>query len=171
MAEIDIFTSLPTSKVHFIINPFLWDSFDATIKTELHSVPVWAESKFLTENGEINPEMNNIPSNSGGIYLFVAKPNLIPNTHSYLLYVGRAHFSSAQNLKKRCREYIKEKSRPKVKRMIDSWGQYLYVRYLPLTNNELIDSIEAEIINKIIPPFNDSIPDKQIRDAVKAFTV
>ncbi|AFV03482.1 hypothetical protein UNSWDHB_322 [Dehalobacter sp. UNSWDHB] len=55
--------------------------------------------------------------------------------------------------------------------MIEGWGQYLYVRYLPLTDNDLIDSIESEIINKVLPPFNDMIPDKQIRTAVKAFSV
>jgi GIY-YIG catalytic domain. len=115
--------------------------------------------------------MSDLPTNTGGIYLFVAKPNLIPNSHFYLLYVGRAHYTYNQNLRKRCKEYIKEQSRPKVKRMIEGWGQYLYVRYLPLTDNDLIDSIESEIINKVLPPFNDMIPDKQIRTAVKAFSV
>ena len=171
MTEIDIVSSLKSSKIHFIINPLFWETFDEAIRDELHNTSVWEETKFLAEDGDINPGMNTLPNDSGGIYLFVAKPDIIPNTHSYLMYVGRARCTGSQNLRKRCQEYLKEQSRPKVKRMSEGWGQYLYIRYLPLTDNTLIDLIEAEIINKILPPFNDAIPNKQVRDAVKAFSV
>jgi len=172
MNEIDIVdNSIPISKVEFILNPLFWNDFNDDIKNQLHSVPIWDEAKFLDDRGKINPEMSRLPNKAGGIYLFVAKPNLIPNTHSYLMYVGRAHCSNHQNLRKRCREYIKVQKRPKITRMINTWGQYLYVRYLPLTDNDLIDDLESEIISKILPPFNDSIPNKQIRNAVKAFSV
>jgi len=169
--EIDILNTLPTSKVHFILNPSLWDSFDDEIKVRLHETPIWNEAKFLDTNGSISGEMNCLPKDAGGIYLFVAKPNFIPNSHLYLMYVGRAHYTATQNIRKRCRGYINEQSRPKIKKMIEGWGKYLYIRYLPLTDNNLIDLIESEIINKILPPFNDAIPDKQIRDAVKAFSI
>ena len=52
--------------------------------------------------------------------------------------------------------------------MIDGWRKYLFIRYLPLTDNTCIDKIEAELINKILPPFNDQIPDQVIRNAVQA---
>lgn len=169
MNETDILSTIPTSKIHFILNPSFWDSFDDKIKNTLHETPIWNESKFLDINGDLNSDMNHIPTDKGGIYIFIAKPNLLPNSHLYLMYVGRAHFTATQNIGKRCKEYIKEQSRPKIKRMIENWGKYLYIRYLPLTDNKLIDSIESEIINKVLPPFNDSIPNKQIQDAVKAF--
>lgn len=60
--------------------------------------------------------------------------------------------------------------RPKIKRMIDSWGPYLYIRYLPLDDNSIIEALEKELINKILPPFNDFIPDVDIRNAIKAFS-
>lgn len=40
---------------------------------------------------------------------------------------------------------------------------------IALSDNQIIDKVEEELINKILPPFNDEIPDKNIRDAVKAF--
>ena len=55
--------------------------------------------------------------------------------------------------------------------MLKGWGEYLYIRYLPLTDDLELEKIEAELINKILPPFNDKIPDKKIRDAVKAFSM
>ena len=87
------------------------------------------------------------------------------------MYVGRAHISTTQNLRKRCSQYPVEKKRPKIKRMIEQWGKYLYIRYLPLDNNATIDIVESELINKILPPFNDEIPDQKISAAVKAFTM
>lgn len=172
--EIDIIgNSIAESKIHFVLNTALWESFDASIKSTLHSISAWSEVKFLDENGNLNNSIMSLPNNAGGIYLFVAKPNLIPDSHYYLLYVGRAHSTATQNLRKRCREYIKElneNKRPKIHRMLSGWGEYLYIRYLPLNDNNEIDRIEAELINKILPPFNDQIPDKEIRDAVKAFS-
>ena len=43
--------------------------------------------------------------------------------------------------------------------MKDMWKEYLYVRYLPLESNELIDKMEKELIKAILPPFNDQYPD------------
>jgi len=118
-----------------------------------------------------NPQLGTIPNDKGGIYLFLAKPNILPGSHLYLMYVGRAHISTTQNLRKRCSQYPVEKKRPKIKRMIEQWGKYLYIRYLPLDNNATIDIVESELINKILPPFNDEIPDQKISAAVKAFTM
>jgi hypothetical protein len=38
-----------------------------------------------------------------------------------------------------------------------------------LEDNELIQYLEAELINSILPPFNDKIPAKKQRQAVDAF--
>ena len=176
--EIDIIEcSVAKSKVSFMLNTVLWDSFDTTIKSILHSNSNWQEVKFLDENGALSSRINTVPNDAGGIYLFMAKPDIVHNSHGYLMYVGRSRKSASRNLRKRLREYYTEKrnisKRPKIYRMLNGWGEYLYIRYLPLYNcdNSTIEKIEAELISKIIPPFNDEIPNKTIRNAVEAFSV
>ena len=125
--------------------------------------------KLLDNDGAKNPKLSTIPNDKGGIYLFLAKTHILPESHLYLMYIGRAHKTQYQNLRKRCSEYSAKTMRPKIKRMIEQWGQYLYIRYLPLDDNTKIDKIEAELINKILPPFNDEIPNKELQAVVSAF--
>ena len=49
------------------------------------------------------------------------------------------------------------------------WSPYLYVRYLPLPteSNECIDELEEELIQAVLPPFNDQYP-KVYNQAIKA---
>ena len=176
--EIDIIEdSVAKSKVSFVLNTILWDSFDTTIRSILHSDSNWQEVKFLDEYSPLSSRMNTIPNDAGGIYLFIAKPDIIHNSHGYLMYIGKSSKSASRNLRKRLREYYTEKKeinkRPKIRRMLNRWGEYLYIRYLPLYDhdNSTIERIETELINKITPPFNDDIPNKTIRNAVKAFSV
>ena len=170
--EIDVVSnSIITAKINFSLNAHFWDVFDPKVYQVLHSLKQWSEVKLLNDYGEKNFQMGTLPNDKGGIYIFVAKPDIVPNTHLYLLYIGRARSTRDQNLRKRCSEYIYENKRPKIGRMIQQWGKYLYIRYLPLDDNELIDKIEAELINRILPPFNDAIPDKEIRAAVQAFSI
>lgn len=167
--EIDLVeNSILQSKVNFIIDPQLWHSFDDGIKNVIDAE--WQEVKFFTGDKEKNPEMDLIPSDKGGIYAFVIKPSIIPNVHMYLMYVGRAHISQQQNLKKRCMRYYND-CRPKIKRMIEYWWEYVYIEFLPLDDNTIIDNVEKELINKLIPPCNDEIPNQTIRNAVKAFSM
>jgi hypothetical protein len=170
MQEVDLVGNISESKLHFMLNTFLWDSFDSDILRVVSSPDGWNEIKLLNSDGSKNPQLSSIPNNSGGIYLFLAKSHILPESHLYLMYIGRAQYTETENLRKRCSQYPTEKKRPKVARMIEQWGQYLYIRYLPLENNSTIDAVEAELINKILPPFNDEIPNKTIRDAVKAFS-
>jgi excinuclease UvrABC nuclease subunit len=169
--EIDIIQDIGLSRVHFMLDVELWDSFDHRIINIISPVRKWSEIKLFDDSGNKNPLLNSIPNGKGGIYLFLVKTHILPETHVYLLYVGRAHNSSSQNLRKRCFQYPTEKKRPKIRRMIEQWGKYLYIRYLPPENNAQIDAIEAELINKTLPPFNDEIPNKTISAMVKAFSI
>lgn len=173
--EIDVIKkSIVDTKVTFTLNPKFWEDFDQNMKKSLYSSFQWNEIKFLDENKELHKNINNVPTDFGGIYLFVAKPNILSDAHYYLLYVGRARKTNNQNLRKRCKEYfneIKKEKRPLIHRMLNTWGDYLYIRYIPLADNDEINRIEAELINRLLPPFNYEIPDKKIRDAVKAFSI
>ncbi len=169
--EIDVINTIAESKLHFMLSVVLWESFDSNILQMVSPPNMWNEVKLLDSNGNINSQMKTIPNNTGGIYLFLAKTQILPESYMYLMYVGRAHFTAKQNLRKRCCQYPNENKRPRIKRMVQQWGKYLYVKYLPLTDNHVINTIEAELINKILPPFNDEIPDQNIKAAVKAFIV
>jgi len=166
MEEIDL-VDFADYKVSFWFNPKLWQSFNPGVRENL-SAAVWLESKFMDNAGRLHADMKVLPKNKGGIYLFVAKPNALPEPCFYLFYVGRALLTSKQNLRKRCSEYIRD-TRIKINRMRGSWGKHLYVRYLPLCDNLIIQEAEKELINKLLPPFNDKIPDQQLQSKVKAF--
>lgn len=166
-SEIDIFNDFSNYKVPFVINPNLWKRIDNELIKYIKEE--WNEVKFFDENMQLNSQLNSIPNDKGGLYVFIAKTDIIPDSHIYIMYIGRAKITQFQNLRKRCKEYGNAK-RPKIKRMVQSWGEYLYIRYYPMIDNNKIDNLEKELINNIIPPFNDEIPDKETRDKVKAFS-
>ena len=170
--EIDIIEySVAKSNKQFILSTVLWDSFDDAIRSILHSNDKWQEVKFFDDNGGVSNEINMVPNDAGGIYIFVARPGILPCFHNYFMYIGKS-----RNLRRRLRDYYSEKKninkRPLIRQMLNGWGKYLHVLYLPLYGfeNTVIEKIEAELINKILPPFNDQIPDKTIRDVVKMFS-
>ena len=86
-----------------------------------------------------------------------------------IVYIGRCHLSDSQNINKRAKEYFTDK-RPKIKNMFKRWGQYIYYRYYPDTNNDMIDKNEVMLIRAIKPDFNEEIPDKlDYQPVTKAF--
>jgi excinuclease UvrABC nuclease subunit len=89
------------------------------------------------------------------------------------LYIGRAQLTDGQNLRKRVKEYFQKYSRsnerPKISKMFRYWAKELFLAYYPLPDNNTVVNVEKDIINSLILPMNDLIPDKQIKEAVKAF--
>lgn len=168
----DFAEKIELHKVYFSLFPELWESFHCD-GIDLDTV-TWSETKFLSDDGtSLNEGMDNLPNNKGGIYIFCAKCGILPGTSNYLMYIGRAKVTGTHSLKVRCRkyfsEYQNEDGRPKIRRLVKQWGKYLYLKYIELDNNELIERLEASLINSILPPFNDVIPEKRTRDAVKMF--
>ena len=160
MSELlDMCYAVKTHIVPFVLNPKGgWAALPAHLK-QLVDKP-WAELKYFSDGTKtLNPEIQTIPNNCGGIYVFLIKPEIIPDIHLYLAYIGRAKYTHYQNLRKRVREYARETKRPKICMLKEQWGEYLYLRYLPLDNNDLIDEMERELIRAVLPPFNDQYPD------------
>lgn len=156
----------------FRILPVLWDEFQ--IAEETMNSLVWKEIKFLNEQGiGFSDEVNQLPNDKGGIYLFIIKSKVLPGTSEYLAYVGRAQITNTHNLRVRCRryltEYLNEKERPKITTLMEYFRNHVYLRYTEIEDNDLIVALEAELINSILPPFNDKIPKKKVRQAVDAF--
>lgn len=161
MERLDMCDAVKLHQVSFVLNPSgEWESFPAPLKTLVEQP--WIEFKyFLDDTGQINPAISSVPNNCGGIYAFLIKPNIIPDAHLYLAYIGRARKTTYQNLRKRVREYATEEGRLKIANMKRLWSPYLYVRYLalPEKDNDCIDELEKELIKTVLPPFNDQYPE------------
>lgn len=157
MELFDMCCKIKTHTLPFVLNPDgEWDTFDPHYQTILDNA--WQEVKFLNETGDqLNNAIRTIPNDTGGIYTFIIKPNIISDIHLYIAYIGRVQSTTTQNLRKRIREYFRD-TRPLVMLMREMWGKYLYVRYLPLTDNDYIKGLEEELIRVILPPCNDQYP-------------
>lgn len=163
---------LKLREVPFKLHKTLWDKFNfphLDLKFE-H----WSKMKYLNNNSNgFNTLINNIPKNKGGLYIFYIKCEIITGLTEYPLYIGRAQLTKNQNLRKRVKEYFQKYSRnderPKITRMFKYWANELHIAYYPLDNNANIINLEKLIINSLLLPMNDEIPDIEIRQATQAF--
>jgi excinuclease UvrABC nuclease subunit len=166
---INLGKQIQCSKVPYVICPQLWNTL-CILPSALSK-----EIKYLNDDGtDLNPMVQSLPKDKGGVYLFYVKSGVLPCLADYLMYIGRALKTDNQNLRKRCKEYFQKYSRdaeqrPKIKHLMEQWGNYLYLRYVELEDNHLIIEYESHLINSLLPPFNDMIPDQIIRAAQKAF--
>lgn len=165
--EHDMCAEIQTHRLTFILNPDnIWSSYESECK-KITEKGGWQEVKFLNQDEScLNPDIDNVPNNCGGVYLFILKGQIIPEDHTYILYVGRVQYTSTQNLRKRLKEYFGD-NRPKIAKMRETWGGKLYIKYLPLKDNSIITKLESELIRVIIPPCNEQYP-KVINKAIKA---
>lgn len=144
----------------FQLNIDKWETFDSDIR-DIVSGP-WYNIKFLNEDGTgINKDINTVPDDKGGVYVFILKPEIIPNIHIYLMYIGRARKKKGFSLRKRCRTYLND-DRIKIAYMRETWGKELYFYYLPLDDDDTIKQVERELIRVIVPPCNSQIPDQYV---------
>lgn len=164
--------SIAAHRISFDLCIPLWDKFD---DTKINSLNIqWTDIKFLNDQEtDISDDVKALPNDKGGLYIFIIKCPILLSTSEYLAYIGRAQLTQNHSLKVRCRKYLYEycsdTGRPKITTMIGKWGKYLHLRYAVIEENDDTINIEASLINAILPPFNDEIPSKTIRDAVAAF--
>lgn len=168
----DFGEELNNRQIRYYLHKTLWDRFDYHgVNLDFHN---WNKLKYLNEAGTgLSTEIETIPSDRGGLYLFYVKCQIIPGITEYPMYIGRAQFTSSQNLKKRVKEYWQHYSRqgerPKITRMIRYWGSELYLAYLTLDENDAIIDLEKQIINSTLFEMNDQIPDTEVKQAISAF--
>tara|TARA_R110002111_G_scaffold69931_3_gene113129 strand:- start:798 stop:1322 length:525 start_codon:yes stop_codon:yes gene_type:complete len=156
----------------FKLHQDLWSKYDFTpLDLDYQN---WTTIKYLNQDcSELSNEITNVPNNSGGLYLFTIKCDIINRLTEYPVYIGRAQFTENQNLRKRCREYftkyLRTDERPLITKMLKYWGGELYLSFIELDENIQIVDLEKKIINSLLLPFNSEIPDIEIRQAVSAF--
>lgn len=173
MRAFDLAQEIHNHLIPFILYPSAWEKFKWP-KGVSHKTNSWKEIKYFDSSGtKLSPNISQVPTNKGGIYIFIIKTDVIENITNYPIYVGRARYTRYHNLRTRVRkystEYIRNDYRPKVVRFIDTYKNYLFLQYLEMTDNKLIEKLEARLIDAILPPFNDSIPNIKYRRAIKAF--
>lgn len=156
----------------FKLHNELWCKYDLT-SLDL-SFDNWTTIKFLNNEGtDFSEEINILPNNKGGLYLFTIKCPVINKLTNYPVYIGRAQITENQNLRKRVREYFtkyaRNDERPLITKMIHYWGKELYLSFFELEDNPNIIDYEKKLINSLLLPFNTEIPDIEIRQAVSAF--
>jgi hypothetical protein len=163
---------LNNRKINYILHKEMWNKFNYP-ELDLN-FSNWNKVKYLNDDASnFSLEINTVPNSSGGLYLFYIKCPIVIGITEYPLYIGRAQLTEGQNLRKRVKEYFqkysKNNERPKIFKMFQYWSRELFLAYYPLIENNTIINIERDIINALILPMNDLIPDKQIREAIKAF--
>ena len=171
-AAFDLAEPLKLKTVDYRLHQPMW-AFFTDRKMDISFVK-WKVVKYLNGKGSgLHKDVESLPANSGGLYLFFIKCPVIGGLTEFPFYIGRAQFTTTQNLKKRCKEYFqkyaKTSERPKITRMIKYWGKDLFLAYYPIKSNKTIQSLEKQLINSLLLPMNDEIPEKIIRQAKKAF--
>ena len=120
----------------------------------------WSEEIKYYDGDKVSQQIDRLPKDTGGIYMYYLKGINLPFIEKYIVYIGRCHYTkNTQYIRKRAKEYDSEK-RPEIVRMKKHWKDYLYYRYFPETNNDQIDKDEVFLIRAIRPPFNTEIPDR-----------
>lgn len=167
----DLGEEIKLRTVPYKLHNALWEKYTVT-HLNLH-FDNWQKIKYLNEaSNDLNPDIDAIPNNTGGLYLFFIKCHIIAGITEYPFYIGRALFTEHQNLRKRVKEYFKyskTNERPRISFMFKYWASDLHLAYLVLDGNDNIMELEAQLINSLLFPMNEEIPDQEVRHAVKAF--
>lgn len=152
-------------------NPRRWNDNLIDINNPIRDIENWSpEIKYLNDPGDdISQEIKSLPSDKGGIYMFFIKGLNLSFVENYILYIGRCKYTATQNIKKRAREYFND-NRPMIKKMFRLWKEHIYYRYYPDINNYNIDCNEIQLIRALLPPLNETIPDKlEPQETIPAF--
>lgn len=158
----------------YTMAPELWQQFSVD-GLENVDFTQWKSIKLMNADGTAFSEMiNQIPTDSGGIYVYSIEPRIIPGCGSYIMYIGMASKSSCENLRYRVRSYQKHindpYSRERIHRLFVKWGKYVYVHFLPIhAAKETIFDLETRLIGALVPPCNPDIRAKAVKHAVRAF--
>ena len=157
----------------YTMAPELWERFRLD---DLENVDFtqWKSVKLMNNDGTVFSEMvNQIPADSGGIYVYSIEPRIIPGCGAYIMYIGMAGKSHSQNLRKRVKsyqQYINSYGRERIHRLFVKWGKYVYVHFLPIqATRETILELETRLIGALVPPCNPDIRAKAVKHAVRAF--
>ena len=128
---------------------------------------------FDGDSTKLSAEVNAIPDDKGGVYLYTIENPVVKESGRYIMYVGRARKTKSANLRQRAKSHFNDYQRASensaLSRLYDGWAKYVYFLYVPLDDNDTIDEVEEELIVALTPPCNNKYPSVKIKDKLKAF--
>ena len=159
--------------IPFKLVPDLWSKLPIDKINNAYNSVESIKYFIASERGNLirNPEISSkVPNDIGGIYFFYIRiPNFLEEYQNYLFYIGRAHNTDNENLRKRIQNYSREE-RVKIARVFKQWKDYVYLKCFPLECKDTdIDDVEKDLINSLLPYCNNEIPNKKIQSAINAF--
>ena len=140
-------------------NPIRWQDNFIGDNNPIRDVANWSQEIKFLKDGKISDEIRNMPNDKGGIYMFYLKGINLPFAEYYILYIGRALYTSGENIRKRAMHYLNDE-RSLIQEMFENWRNDLYYRYFPDVDNNAIERNEIALIRSIVPPYNEEIPNK-----------
>lgn len=131
------------------LNINLWNTITLPV-----SLPTPIKIEF---NEKIRQSLPLKIKNKKGIYMFVVEPNFSFSPEiKYPIYIGRVYKDNT--FFKRFYEYVQSIGNFNIKRnrqiMTNAWPTKTFVYYYELNNDNEIEFIEKELVDKIIPPLN-----------------
>ncbi len=170
--KIDVVQNLQSMTWPFCLSTELWrkctnDSFVVDLN---HMKKI----KYFADNSnKLSKEVDNLPNDSGGVYIYSIENGILPFLGSYIMYVGRARKTNSENLRARAKshfnQYKRHEENERLERLFDNWEQYVYFSYLPLDQNGMIDLVEDQLIMALTPPCNKEYPAPKVRKKLSAF--
>lgn len=147
--------------IQYMPRPARWAEYFVGEDNPIRLEENWSEEIKYIENNQRSPKIDNLPTDTGGVYIFYLKGINLPFMEKYILYIGRAQYTKKMNIRVRAKSYFSD-NRITIQEMFHWWGNDLYYRYYPDKDNDKIKSNEAALIRAIFPPYNSIIPDKFI---------
>lgn len=159
-----------TFRTEYYPSPARWEEYSLDEGEPIKDSSKWSDGvKYLKDDTHVTSEINSLPNNTGGIYMFYIEGGSLSFIEKYILYIGRCKYTEGQNIRKRAMEYLND-DRFFIKKMFELWGPYLHYKYYGDTDNSRIVRYERALIMAIAPPFNDSLPEKlEVEPEVSAF--
>lgn len=170
--RIDVVQEMQLMTWTFCLSTELWEKYSER-KSTVNLVEL-KKIKYFSDTGtELSEEVKQLPNDKGGIYLYVIENSVIPNSGSYIMYVGRARSTENESLRNRAKshftQYVRHEENERLERLFDKWKPYIYLLYLPIDGNDEIDLVEDELIIALTPPCNKEYPSPKIRKKLSAF--
>lgn len=170
--NVDVVNCIGESIWKFCLSAELWDNY---LKNP-HDIDFNKRIKIPYFNGDSNTlseEVSKIPK-IGGIYIYTLENPIVPESGSHIMYVGRALYTKNENLRERAKshfyQYRRGDENERLTRLYDDWANYVYFTYIPISKeNDVISTVEKELIVHLLPPCNKDYPSVKIRKKLSAF--
>lgn len=171
--KLDVSQDLLQMIFPFCLSTELWEKFNKfNNESKLIDFSKFQGIKYFGDGKTLSKDIEKVPNDSGGIYIYVVENSVIPFSGKYIMYVGRARLTDNCNLRQRARSHFSQYKRgeenDRMERVFDNWSDYVYLFYLQMGDNDFIDLAEKELINALTPPCNKDDYAPQIRRKLSA---